>query len=757
MSNSPTSADTTRPSLCTQVSTIKGDSATIVRSSTPAASATTNGRQQHPAATDSASPTIPRSYRNRPTRILGSKTGGPTPQHIGEDTPSSWLGRLWCGIRRRTDATSSSPSEGSSGTRSLPGAITECGGAAVGPIKDPHVVIPADIMFSPQRTALYASMVLMLVRNPYYLTRIVSHVKHHECDALLSIILDSLFGSPAYEPLLTVLFTEIVELEVDRTTSIDTVMRNDGPSVHMLSAYLKRHCCLEYLRIAVGPTIETMVALGSTSLDPELASVYQDWARSQTAMRLPLVASAVEAAGYTEVQNLSRRRQRHLVHVATHCLHDVINARHHIPAGLLAICASTMRATKRKFPEADLAKAYSLVGGIFFLRFVNAALTSPNQYGLLDASPTGTMKTNLKLLARLMQRLSNNSSKPADEWPVDARKFMKANVTRFHSFLASLTTGAGDAKIPPTAAVSQDGDSQQLLMYERISSGSDCSDSGQRRSSEGSIPKRSPGSWHSQRSDTGDSIGSAKDHTRLDAMAAFSPDQAKEIGNKDMPTVIHKGRDRKLPSMLNRPGLAIVSTNSTATASSSSNNANQLDKSSMKSTAIKTARPKPKNCRLLCNKDKDDDNKVVEGGNGSSSGSSISVSSPSIAADDSYSVKSMYDIGRQPTVGCDSTTQKRSSSSDCHAVVLPLNDLYLLQKYLAIYEDKWAPGEAKYIADKQAFGDGTRMQGLTPMAECLRVLGAVPTQNSISEIGECRADDGSSRPPALPVALLVAK
>ncbi|KAJ2745961.1 RasGAP protein, partial [Coemansia pectinata] len=250
----------------------------------------------------------------------------------------------------------------------MPGAIVESGAAAVGPVRDPYVVIPADIMFSPQRTALYANMVSMLVRNPYYLTRI-----------------------------------EIVELEVDRTMSIDTVMRNDGPSVHMLSAYLKKHCCLEYLRIAVGPTIETMVALGSTSLDPELASVYQDWARSQTAMRLPLVASAVEAAGYTEVQNLSRRRQRHLVHLATHCLHDVINAQHHIPAGLLAICASTMRATKRKFPDTDLAKAYSLVGGIFFLRFVNAALTSPNQYGLLDSAPGGTMKTNLKLLARLMQ------------------------------------------------------------------------------------------------------------------------------------------------------------------------------------------------------------------------------------------------------------------------------------------------------------------------------------------------------------------
>ncbi|KAJ2416636.1 RasGAP protein [Coemansia sp. RSA 2530] len=585
-------------------------------------------------------------------------------------------------------------------------------------------------MFSPQRTTLYARMVTMLVRNPYYLTRIVSHVKHHECDALLSIILDSLFG--AYEPLLTALFTEIVELEVDRTSSIDTVMRNDGPSVHMLSAYLKKQCCLEYLRIAVGPTIETMVALGSTSLDPELASVYQDWARSQTAMRLPLVASAVEAAGYTEVQNLSRRRQRHLVHLATHCLHDVINAQHHIPAGLLAICASTMRATKRKFPDTDPAKAYSLVGGIFFLRFVNAALTSPNQYGLLDSAPGGTMKTNLKLLARLIQRLSNYSAKPADEWPVDARKFMKANVFRFHSFLASLTTGAGDAKILPIAVGKLEGESRQLM--DDQSSTSDSGSSGLRRNSESSVGRCTSASTHSRISNAGTTGDLATDRGGSSANRAYLgeairaatspvPEDAQSLPRAH-PIALQssRSRSRQLPKIHKRPqaclaaepsqlapGLSLISTGSTLTATSTINNASQFDKSSMVSVIIKNTRPKPGTCRMACKKDED------------------RLHTP---PDDTYSTKSMYNI--EQTVGCDNDSplrdgvKSRASSGDCHDVVLPLNDLYLLQKYLAIYEDKWAPGEATYMADRS--GNGC----LAPMAECLRALGTVPTQVTAS-------------------------
>ncbi|KAJ2851986.1 RasGAP protein, partial [Coemansia erecta] len=402
---------------------------------------------------------MPVKREDTATIVEGDKQNSNSNNEDDSSTLGGWLGRLLCGLRkfRESSATTNGSNNGNGNgnsnssssrkIRSKPSvAIVESGAVIIGPVKDGNnVAIPAEIMFSTQRASLYSAMMTLLVHNPFYFSRIVSRVKYHECDALLSIILDSVFGFPAYEPSLTALFTEIIESEVDRTTSIDTVMRNDEPSVHMLSAYLKKQCCLDYLQIAVAPTIETIAGLGNTSLDPELASVYQDWARSQKTLRLPLVVSAVEAASYTEVQNLSRRRQRHLVHLATHCLYDIINARSHIPSGLLAICSSTLQATMKRFPHIDQAKAFSLVGGIFFLRFVNAALTSPSQYGLLENAPTGTMKNNLKLIARLMQRLSNNWGKPSYEWPLDARKFMKANAQRFHSFLVSLTTDAAGA------------------------------------------------------------------------------------------------------------------------------------------------------------------------------------------------------------------------------------------------------------------------------------------------------------------------
>ncbi|KAJ1814306.1 RasGAP protein, partial [Coemansia sp. RSA 2599] len=500
----------------------------------------------------------------------------------------------------------------------------------------------------------------LLVHNPFYFSRIVSRVKYHECDALLSIVLDSVFGSPAYESSLTALFTEIIESEVDRTTSIDTVMRNDEPSVHMLSAYLKKQCCLDYLQIAVGPTIETIVALGNTSLDPELASVYQDWARTQKTLRLPPVVSAVEAASYTEVQNLSRRRQRHLVHLATHCLYDIINARSHIPSGLLAICSSTLQATMKRFPHIDQAKAFSLVGGIFFLRFVNAALASPSQYGLLDTAPSGTMKNNLKLIARLMQRLSNNWGKPSDEWPLDARRFMKANARRFHSFLVSLTTDAAGAELA-NGLLEEELQRMRDRYRASVPRTSEEEERAKRRKKRSRAKRRIEAGpkihhSHTDQSWVQSSSSARKEHTSRKAAAASS---ARDV----------------ISSLLSRsPGQKTIGSLEEISANSSDGKAQARLHRSIATTTATAATASTS----------------TSTSSGSGSGSSEATSDTSGGLSGSCSAQSMFDVADRARAASEVPRQKDDRcGAGAGDVVLPLNDLYLLQKYLAMYSDAW--------------------------------------------------------------------
>ncbi|KAJ2857663.1 RasGAP protein [Coemansia erecta] len=650
---------------------------------------------------------------------------------------SSMLGRLWYGLRKGRESALGSLSKRSNDK-------LESGAVVVGPIKDPHTVIPADVMFSPRRVALYSTMVTLLVHNPYYLSRIVHNVKHYECDALLAIILDSVFCSQAFESALTSLFSEIIELEVDRTSSIDTVMRNDAPSVHMLSAFLKKQPCLEYLRLAVGQTIETIVGLGNVSLDPELASVYQDWARTQTPTKqLSLVVSAVEAASYTEVQNLSRRRQRYLAHIATHCLYDITSTRHHIPAGLISICASTHDATKRKFPHADQAKAYSLVGGIFFLRFINAALTSPNHYGLLKKAPVGMVKANLKLVARLIQRLSNYSAKPPEEWPLDSRKFIKDNVNQFHNFLASLTSKTS-TEIRDLALIdrSENHDEEDAQETSSILPLRDANGLGTDVYRLKSLPK-------------------AKRHKTKEKNRVRLAREASAILRSISPQINAKTADhnRKQPS---HPKAVSAKSSTTATTERISNQQDQQQQQgdgeeAAEDPALLALTPKASNGEAADSKpgtpysaavasavagisgevkEQHSSNKHDAEDSSSSSSTDDSISISRRSTTDSFSMHSMYNLGDTHS-GKEGPNSRRPSGAggDGNSVTLPLNDLYLLQKYLMLYSDAWMPDESANRRNLDLAGGGhhetTHDMNQTPMQECLRSLEAPPQLVSV--------------------------
>ncbi|KAJ2513208.1 RasGAP protein [Coemansia sp. RSA 2049] len=613
------------------------------------------------------------------------------------------LGRLWCGLRKgRGDSDGLAGGGGARATGS--GAILESGGVVVGSVRNLNAAIPADVMFSPRRAGLYSRMLTMLIHNPYYLSRIIHSVKHYECDGLLAILLDSLFVSQVHE----------------------------------------KKTCLDYLQLAVGPTIETILGLGKVSLDPELASAYQDWVRSLgSTRRLPPVVGAVEAASYTEVQNLSRRRQRYIAHIASHCLYDIIGTRHRIPAGLLSICASTLSATKAKFPQVDQTKGYSLVGGIFFLRFINAALTSPNHYGLLKDEPVGTVKTNLKLVARLIQRLSNYSAKPPEEWPLDSRKFIKANVNRFHRFLASLTSNEGDDGSGGKLFDILDGRNE-----DRDGDGNGGDDEG---SQETSV---SPPPPHGGSVDVG-------------GVSVYRIKSMPRPGRHSK----HEKKEKRRKSRRQRLRNEIISLNTTPS--------RLVPSDAVGEEGGGVRRTRTENHQSIgtgqdaADASSTNNNTTTTGSSSADAGSNVGNSEESASTGTSttgsLSVDSIYgNLGhREHSEGeADDTRRQRQrqpskgsgqggggGAGDGNSVTLPLNDLYLLQKYLALYSDAWMPNEpansrrlvaaaAEDLADggQQRYGAGggdyneeEEEEGqMVPMQKCLESLKDPPPLVSLA-------------------------
>lgn len=96
--------------------------------------------------------------------------------------------------------------------------------------------------------------------------------------------------------------------------------------------------------------------------------------------------------------------------------------------------------TRRKYPEATDYAICSLIGGFFFLRFVNPAIVTPHAYMLCDALPQSAThpKRTLTLLAKMLQNLANKPSYAKEQYMASLNPFVESNKQRINAFLNQL-------------------------------------------------------------------------------------------------------------------------------------------------------------------------------------------------------------------------------------------------------------------------------------------------------------------------------
>jgi Ras GTPase-activating-like protein IQGAP2/3 len=109
------------------------------------------------------------------------------------------------------------------------------------------------------------------------------------------------------------------------------------------------------------------------------------------------VTGEVAAANPT-VQAMIQPRIKTLIDIANSFLATIINSIDQVPYGIRWICKQIRSLTKRKYPEATDHAISSLIGGFFFLRFVNPAIVTPQAYMLVDGIPGNNSRTTLTLV-----------------------------------------------------------------------------------------------------------------------------------------------------------------------------------------------------------------------------------------------------------------------------------------------------------------------------------------------------------------------
>jgi Ras GTPase-activating-like protein IQGAP2/3 len=139
-----------------------------------------------------------------------------------------------------------------------------------------------------------------------------------------------------------------------------------------------------------------------------------------------------------QVQKLLKPRVQQLIALANRFLTTIIDSIDQVPYGIRWICKQIKLLTKQKFPDASDWSICSLIGGFFFLRFVNPAIVTPQSYMIIDGQPSKNPRRTLTLLAKMLQNLANKPSYAKEAYMMELNDFVDDNKSKISDFLNQL-------------------------------------------------------------------------------------------------------------------------------------------------------------------------------------------------------------------------------------------------------------------------------------------------------------------------------
>lgn len=172
----------------------------------------------------------------------------------------------------------------------------------------------------------------------------------------------------------------------------------------MMTTYTRRGPGQSYLKSVLSEKINNLLEHKDLNLQINPLKVYDELVEKMELEQgelpdgFPRSVTAEVAQSNATVQAMIRPRLKTLMDIANSFLSTIINSLDQVPYGIRWICKQIRSLTKRKYPDATDHAISSLIGGFFFLRFVNPAIVTPQAYMLVDGIPGNNSRTTLTLV-----------------------------------------------------------------------------------------------------------------------------------------------------------------------------------------------------------------------------------------------------------------------------------------------------------------------------------------------------------------------
>ncbi|GES58331.1 GTPase activating protein Sar1 [Aspergillus terreus] len=298
-----------------------------------------------------------------------------------------------------------------------------------------------------EKTQKYGNLLFLLQSEPRHIAHLCRLVSMSEIDSLLQTVMFTIYGNQyesREEHLLLTMFQSVLTYQFDNTPEYSSLLRQNTPVSRMMTTYTRRGPGQSYLKQVLADQINALIELRDVDLEINPLKVYETMVRQieeETGSLPDYLARSVtaeDAAENKQVQAIIAPRLKMLTDIANGFLTTIINSVDEAPYGIRWICKQIRSLSRRKYPDAQDHTICTLIGGFFFLRFINPAIVTPRSYMLIDAIPTEKPRRTLTLIAKMLQNLANKPSYAKEPYMAKLQPFIQQNKERVNKFLLDL-------------------------------------------------------------------------------------------------------------------------------------------------------------------------------------------------------------------------------------------------------------------------------------------------------------------------------
>ncbi|KAG8451956.1 hypothetical protein GDO86_003952 [Hymenochirus boettgeri] len=233
----------------------------------------------------------------------------------------------------------------------------------------------------------------------------------------LARVLVTLFDS---RHLLYQLLWNMFSKEVELADSMQTLFRGNSLASKIMTFCFKVYGAT-YLQKLLEPLLRTII----TSPDWQCVSFEVDSTRLEN----------------TEILE---ENQRCLLQMTEKFFHAIINSTNEFPTQLRSVCHCLYQVVSQRFPQNSI----GAVGSAMFLRFINPAIVSPYEAGILDKKPPPRIERGLKLMSKILQSIANHVLFTKEEHMRPFNEFVKSNFDAARRFFFDIANNC-----PPSDTV----------------------------------------------------------------------------------------------------------------------------------------------------------------------------------------------------------------------------------------------------------------------------------------------------------------